>query len=260
MGAGCHFLLQGIFLTQGSNSRPLRLLHWQGYSLHHLGSPNHLPMWSGCSVMSNSLQPHGPTTLLLPWGFPGKSTGVGCFPCGSAGKESACNVGELGSIPGLGRSSGEGKGYPLQYYGLENFMDYIGHRVAKSQTQLSNFRLPTAVLKIQPGPTQRPVAPLAAGGRLPTWPWALSKSLDGASFHGEWSKELWNRKPASSPLPQSGLFYSFFHFPFLLLLHGETFQLCASFTRSSPLRPTDLVSRKVPALYLPLSPLGSEPQ
>ena len=47
-------------------------------------------------------------------------------------------------------------------------MDYIGHRVAKSQTQLSNFRLPTAVLKIQPGPTQRPVAPLAAGGRLPT--------------------------------------------------------------------------------------------
>ena len=42
------------------------------------------------------------------------------FPCGSAGKESACNVGNLGSIPGLGRSPGEGKGYPLQYSGLEN--------------------------------------------------------------------------------------------------------------------------------------------
>jgi len=42
------------------------------------------------------------------------------FPCGSAGKESACNVGELGSIPGLGRSPGERKGYPLQYSGLEN--------------------------------------------------------------------------------------------------------------------------------------------
>ena len=42
------------------------------------------------------------------------------FPCGSAGKESACNGGDLGSIPGLGRSPGEGKGYPLQYSDLEN--------------------------------------------------------------------------------------------------------------------------------------------
>ena len=42
------------------------------------------------------------------------------FPCGSAGEESACNAGDLGSIPGLGRSPGEGKGYPLQYSGLEN--------------------------------------------------------------------------------------------------------------------------------------------
>ena len=58
---------------------------------------------------------------------------------GSAGKESACNVGDLGSIPGLGRPPGEGKGYPLQYPGLENYMDYIVHGVAKSQTQLSNF-------------------------------------------------------------------------------------------------------------------------
>ena len=47
------------------------------------------------------------------------------FPGGSAGKESACNVGDLGSIPGLGRSHGEGKGYPLQYSGLENSMDCI---------------------------------------------------------------------------------------------------------------------------------------
>ena len=47
------------------------------------------------------------------------------FPCGSAGKESACNAGDLGSIPGLGGSPGEGKGYPLQYSGLQNSMDYI---------------------------------------------------------------------------------------------------------------------------------------
>ena len=56
------------------------------------------------------------------------------FPCGSAGKESACNVGDLGSIPGLGRSPGEGKGYPLQYSGLENSMDCIVCGVAKSWT------------------------------------------------------------------------------------------------------------------------------
>ena len=47
------------------------------------------------------------------------------FPCGSAGKESACNAGDLGLIPGLGRSPGEGKDYPLQYSGLENSVDCI---------------------------------------------------------------------------------------------------------------------------------------
>ena len=57
------------------------------------------------------------------------------FPCGSAGKESACNAGDLGSIPGLGRSPGEGKGYPFQYSGLENSMDCIVHGV----TWLSDF-------------------------------------------------------------------------------------------------------------------------
>ena len=61
------------------------------------------------------------------------------FPCGSAGKESASNEGDLGSIPELGRSSGEGKGYPFQYSGLENSMDYIVHGVARSWTRLSDF-------------------------------------------------------------------------------------------------------------------------
>ena len=54
-------------------------------------------------------------------------------------KESARNAGDLGSIPGLGRSPGEGKGYPLQYSGLENSMGCIVHGVAESQTRLSNF-------------------------------------------------------------------------------------------------------------------------
>ena len=53
------------------------------------------------------------------------------FPGGSAGKESSCNAGDLGSIPGLGRSPGEGKGYPLQYSGLENSMDCMVHGVHK---------------------------------------------------------------------------------------------------------------------------------
>ena len=61
------------------------------------------------------------------------------FPGGSAGKESTCNVGDLGLIPGLGRSPGKGKDYPLQYSGLENFMDRIVHGVTKSGTQLSDF-------------------------------------------------------------------------------------------------------------------------
>ena len=47
------------------------------------------------------------------------------FPCGSAGKESACNAGDLGSIPRLERSPGEGKGYSLQYSGLENSMECV---------------------------------------------------------------------------------------------------------------------------------------
>ena len=61
------------------------------------------------------------------------------FPCGSAGKESTCNAGDLGSIPGLGRSPGRGKGYPLQYSGLENPMDHTVHGVTKGWTQLSDF-------------------------------------------------------------------------------------------------------------------------
>ena len=56
------------------------------------------------------------------------------LPGGSAGKESTCNVGDLGSIPGLGRSPGEGNGYLLQYSSLENSMDCIVHAVVKSQT------------------------------------------------------------------------------------------------------------------------------
>ena len=60
------------------------------------------------------------------------------FPCGSAGKESACNAGDLGLIPGLRRSPGEGKDYPLQNSDLENSVNCIVHGVAKSRTLLSD--------------------------------------------------------------------------------------------------------------------------
>ena len=61
------------------------------------------------------------------------------FPCVSAGKESARKAEDLGSIPGLGRSSGEGNGYPLQYSGLENSMDYNpwGHKESDMTERLS---------------------------------------------------------------------------------------------------------------------------
>ena len=71
------------------------------------------------------------------------------FPCGSVGKESTCNVRDLGSIPGLGRSPGEGKGDPLQYSGLENSMDCIVHGVEKSQTRLSDFHLNIIIFEDQ---------------------------------------------------------------------------------------------------------------
>ena len=71
------------------------------------------------------------------------------YPCGSAGKESACKVGDLGSISGLGRSPGEGNYYPLQYPGLENSVDCSVHGVTKSQTQLRDFHFHFLILKPQ---------------------------------------------------------------------------------------------------------------
>ena len=67
-----------------------------------------------------------------------------CFPGGSAGKESACNVGDPGSIPRLGRSPGEGNSNPLQYSHLENSMDGGAWRAAvcgitKRRTRLSDY-------------------------------------------------------------------------------------------------------------------------
>ena len=90
----------------------------------------------------------------------GRSSGEGigyplqflCFPGGSADKESACNEGDLGSIPGLGRYPGEGKGYPFQYSCLENSIDCIVYGAANSQKRLSDFHFTSSTFQALPVP------------------------------------------------------------------------------------------------------------
>ena len=108
------------------------------------------------------------------------------FPCGSTGKKSARNAGDLGSIPGLGRSPGEGKGYPLQCSGLENSMDCVVYGVSKSQTRLSDFRFHWCFAEPLVGHLFLPSSP---GNRLSwdaTWSYAelvmsLTKSTEPVS-------------------------------------------------------------------------------
>ena len=130
-------LLQVIFPIQGLNPG---LMHcgWIRYQLSYQGSPQcgrpRFIFWVGKICWRRDRLP---TPIFL--GFSG----------GSAGKESTCNAGDLGLVPGL-RSPGEGKGYPLQYSGLENSMDCIVHGVAKSRTQLSDFHF-TSLTRVDQG-------------------------------------------------------------------------------------------------------------
>ena len=120
-----------------------KLCLYLGRNYFFIRKPNKLLVWnseyfdSGTSFTAYLILDR--KYSLLPFGFKLFPLLHGGFPCGSAGKESSCNVGDLGSIPGLGRSSGEGKGYPLQYSGLENSMDCVVPGVVKSQTRLSDF-------------------------------------------------------------------------------------------------------------------------
>ena len=124
-GMGSLSLLQGIFPTQESN---WGLLHCRQilYQLSYQGSPDktRFDSWIG----------------KVHWGRERLPTPVFFgFPCASAGEESACNAGDLGSIPGLRRSPGEGNGFPLQYPGLDNSVDCIIRWVTKNRTRLSDF-------------------------------------------------------------------------------------------------------------------------
>ena len=96
-------------------------------------------------------------------------------------------MGDLGSIPGLGRSPGEGKIYPLQYSGLENSMDYTGHGVAKSWTRLSDFHTNSYL-----GIRENPILPLTKSFQLFLTPWTIQTM--------EFSRpEYWSGQSFSSP-------------------------------------------------------------
>ena len=103
---------RGISPTQGSHSSLLCFLHWQADSLHCATWESHIHIYTYIYIDT----------------------------CASNSKESACNAGDPGLIPGLGRSPGEGNGYPLQYSCLENSMDRRAtvHGVSKNPTQLSH--------------------------------------------------------------------------------------------------------------------------
>ena len=104
------------------------------------------------------------------------------FPVGSAGKESACNVGDLGLIPGL-RSPGEGKGYPLQYSGQQNSMDCIVHGVAKSQTRLNHFHFHDGIEWVNKSSAPLPLVNLISMmGTLPSFP----QDVKGSSSFQTW--------------------------------------------------------------------------
>ena len=133
--------------TLQADSLPLVPAGKPGTSLH-LAKSLHLPspLETGASLVAQQVKnPHAMLETQvqfmvrkIPWRRDRLSTPVSLsFSHGSAGKESAWNAGDLGSIPALERSPGEGNGYPLQHSGLENSM--TAHGVTKSRTRLSNF-------------------------------------------------------------------------------------------------------------------------
>ena len=163
-GSSVHGILQArkrewvvISFSRGFPGSNPHLLHWQADSLplSHKGSPQEwipsihckvpgkISLWL-CQGEKKSIHRERVQLCATPkhnyeilfQQDEGNSCLLQLFPGSSAGKESTCNVGDLGLIPGLGISSGEGKGYPLQYSGLENSMDCIVHGVTKNQMQL----------------------------------------------------------------------------------------------------------------------------
>ena len=129
-GVGCHFLLQ---------CRKVKSESEVTQSCPTLCDP------MDCSLPGSSFHRIFQARV-LEWGAIFRYIlGTKGFPQSSVGKESACNAGDPGFIPGSRRSTGEGKGYPLQYSGLENSMDSVVHGVANSQTQLSDLHFTSSL-------------------------------------------------------------------------------------------------------------------
>ena len=121
----------------------------------------------------------------LPWGPQG-------FPRCLDDKESACNAGDLGAIPGLGRSPGEGSSYPLQYSVLENSMHCVVHRVSKSQTWLSDFHLGS------PGFSFESFCQQQTGTYQDHCQWLNNKGICHLS-HGQWTPCYYSCWPSTTP-------------------------------------------------------------
>ena len=141
------FLLRGIFLTWGMNPHILhcrQILYPLSHSLkaiYFLSGPAHLVFllpvpstfsWKSIKIIGPFFLPANFTSFAMLSLLHG-------FPDSSVGEESTCNAGDPSSIPGSRKSTGEGIGYPLQYSGLENSMDWIVHGVTKSPTRLRDF-------------------------------------------------------------------------------------------------------------------------
>ena len=128
------------------------------------------------------------------------------FTCGSAGKESACNAGDLDSIPALGRSPGEGKGYPLQYFGLENFMDCVSPWGCKELDMAERLSLPLTIIWV-----------LQGGARV--------ENMREGSVFGRWPPwVLWGNRPTE----------------FCLVLLGCVSKMCTPFVPGTGKWPTPL--------------------
>ena len=136
--------------------------------------------------------------LIDDYGCPGLLPG---FPDSSAGKESACNAGDSSSIPGSGRSAGDGNRYPLQYSGLENSMCYIVHGVTKSRHKVSNFHFHFSGLLPQLQPAEKhegkPWGPSEGGHGLPSDEQSQQRDTWSLSRGGMESKEEAGREDTS---------------------------------------------------------------
>ena len=120
--------------------KPALTVHFPWSLTASLLLPPHILCTDAMYILHSWDAVQGKNSLPFPVFFLYSHAAMG-FPGGSDVKESACSAGDLSSFPGLGRS-GEGKGYPLQYSGLEDSMDCRVQGVVKSRTQLSNFHSP----------------------------------------------------------------------------------------------------------------------